>query len=102
VQWRLEECEEDVPASSKLAKAVREFRGYIEANQHFIPNYGERYRYEEAIATGFAEPTVNRVVSKWMSRNSRCAGRRKAPICYFKCAPRCSTTTSVQPSSAGI
>jgi len=26
-------------------EAVREFRGYIEANQHFIPNYGERCRY---------------------------------------------------------
>ena len=24
----------------KLLKAVREFRGYIEANQNFIPNYG--------------------------------------------------------------
>jgi hypothetical protein len=26
----------------KLLKAVREFRGYIEANQNFIPNYGGR------------------------------------------------------------
>jgi hypothetical protein len=47
-----------------LAKAVEEFRTYIEKNSHFIPNYGERWRYGEAIATGFVESTVNQVVSK--------------------------------------
>ena len=31
---------------------------------HLIPNYGERYRKGEAIATGFVESTVNEVVSK--------------------------------------
>ena len=29
----------------KPLKAVREFRGYIEANQNFIPRYGDRYRH---------------------------------------------------------
>jgi hypothetical protein len=29
-----------------------------------IPNYGERYRNGEPIATGFVESTVNEVVSK--------------------------------------
>ena len=43
----------------KLLKAVREFRGYIEANQNFIPNYGDRYRHGEKISTGFAESAVN-------------------------------------------
>jgi hypothetical protein len=71
VQWDLEECEEAVPASTKLAKSVREFRGYIETNQHFIPNYGERYRYGEAIATGFVESTVNQVVSKRMVKKQQ-------------------------------
>ena len=33
-------------------------------NQHLIPNYGERYRNGEPIATGFVESTVNEVVSK--------------------------------------
>jgi hypothetical protein len=33
-------------------------------NRHLIPNYGERYRNGEAIATGFVESTVNQVVSK--------------------------------------
>jgi hypothetical protein len=33
-------------------------------NRRLIPNYGERYRNGEAIATGFVESTVNEVVSK--------------------------------------
>jgi len=28
------------------------------------PNYGERYRHDETISTGFVESTVNQVVSK--------------------------------------
>ena len=34
------------------------------ANQPLIPNYGERWRNEEAIATGFVESAVNQIVSK--------------------------------------
>jgi hypothetical protein len=48
----------------KLLKAVEEFHTYIENNQGFIPNYGERYRYGERISTGFVESTVNQVISK--------------------------------------
>jgi hypothetical protein len=47
-----------------LVKALSELRTYIMNNQHLIPNYGERYRHGEAIATGFVESTVNEVVSK--------------------------------------
>ncbi len=38
--------------------------GHTLNNRHVIPNYGERYRKGEAIATGFVESTVNEVVSK--------------------------------------
>ena len=47
-----------------MLKAVHELRTYIEANQAFIPNYGDRYRHEETISTAFVESTVNYVVSK--------------------------------------
>ncbi len=47
-----------------LVKALSELRTYIVNNRHLIPNYGERYRKGEAIATGFVESTVNEVVSK--------------------------------------
>src|SRR5258706_10503910 len=56
--------EETYPKFKQLRKAVEEFRTYITNNRHLIPNYGERYRHGEAIATGFVESTVNQVVSK--------------------------------------
>ena len=52
------------PEQRKLLKTVREFQTYIENNALFIPNYGERYRCDERISTGFAESTVNQVISK--------------------------------------
>jgi hypothetical protein len=39
----------------QLVKALSELRTYIVNNRHVIPNYGERYRKGEAIATGFAQ-----------------------------------------------
>src|SRR6266568_1128679 len=56
--------EETYPKFKQLLKALEEFRTYITHNRHLIPNYGERYRNGEAIATGFVESTVNQVVSK--------------------------------------
>src|SRR5260221_581714 len=53
------------------ADDVREFRGYIEANQNFIPNYGDRYRHGEKISTAFAESAVNQVVSKRMVKKQQ-------------------------------
>jgi hypothetical protein len=52
-------------------KTVREFRGYIEANQSSIPNYGDRYRHGEKISTAFAESAVNQVVSKRMVKKQQ-------------------------------
>lgn len=51
-------------AGKKLAKAVHEFWGYINANQTFIVNYGDRYRNGETISSAFVESTVNEVISK--------------------------------------
>jgi hypothetical protein len=56
--------EETYPKFKPLHKTVEEFRTYIVNNGHLIPNYGERYRNGEAIATGFVESTVNQMVSK--------------------------------------
>jgi hypothetical protein len=60
----LEMLEENPVNKKKLLKAVKEFRSYIEVNQAFIPNYGDRYRHDETISTAFVESTVNFVVSK--------------------------------------
>jgi hypothetical protein len=56
--------EASYPKFQQLAKAVEEFRIYIENNDRFIWHYGQRRRDEEAIATGFVESTVNQVISK--------------------------------------
>jgi hypothetical protein len=60
----LEAIEENPANKRKLLKAVQEFGSYIDANQDFIPNYGDRYRHDETISTAFVESTVNYVVSK--------------------------------------
>ena len=55
----------------KLLKQVQEFRRYIERNGGFIPNYGDRYHYGEAITTAFVESTVNEVVSRRMVKKQQ-------------------------------
>ena len=60
----LEMLEENPANKKKMLKVVREFRTYIDANQAFIPNYGDRYRHDEIISTSFVESTVNYVISK--------------------------------------
>jgi hypothetical protein len=70
------ECDLDAPEerserAKKLLKSLSEFRHYIEANRAFIPNYGDRYRHGEAIASSFAESTVNQVISKRMVKKQQ-------------------------------
>ncbi len=43
---------------------LEEFMGYVTANLTSIPNYADRHRQGEPIATGFVESAVNQVVSK--------------------------------------
>lgn len=50
---------------------MSEFHHYIETNRAFIPNYGDRYRHGEAIASSFAESTVNQVISKRMVKKQQ-------------------------------
>lgn len=45
-------------------KYIEELHTYVKRNQAFIPNYGERYRNGERIASGFVGSAVNQVVSK--------------------------------------
>ncbi len=50
---------------------VDELNTDIENNCHLIPNYGERWRYGEAISTGFVESTINEVVAKRMVKKQQ-------------------------------
>jgi hypothetical protein len=60
----LEMLEEKHVSIKKMLQAVREFNGYITANENSIVNYGDRYRNGETISTAFVESTVNEVISK--------------------------------------
>jgi hypothetical protein len=62
----------------KLLKAVEEFHTYIENNQGFIPNYGERYHNGERISTGFVESTVNQVISKRFCKKQQMQWTKRA------------------------
>jgi hypothetical protein len=77
---RLQDLEMDLDAAAfdsknptlrKLLKGVEELHTYVERNQTFIPNYGERYRNGERIASGFVESAVNQVISKRMSKRQQ-------------------------------
>jgi hypothetical protein len=64
LELMLDHEDDPTPKRRSLLKALKDFRVYITTNARLIPNYGERWRYGEAIATGFVESTVNQVVSK--------------------------------------
>jgi hypothetical protein len=67
----LEARDDGSERAKKLLKAVKEFRHCIEVNRSSIPNYGDRYRHGERIATSFAESTVNQVISKRMVKKQQ-------------------------------
>jgi hypothetical protein len=102
IEGELDLLSQDGESRKKLLKAVREFRGYIEANQNFIPNYGDRYRHGEKISTAFTESAVNQVVSKRMVKKQQIDGLSQARTIYFRCGRRCSMTNSGRASFAGI
>ena len=58
-------------SAQKLLKGVEELHAYVERNQAFVPNYGERYRNGEKIASGFVESAINQVVSKRMVKKQQ-------------------------------
>jgi len=64
LQEDLEMLEEKNASPKKMLQAVREFNGYITANENSIVNYGDRYWNGETISTAFVESTVNEVISK--------------------------------------
>jgi len=64
LETSIEPFSETYARFAQLVKALSALRTYIVNNRHVIPNYGERYRNGEPIATGFVESTVNEVVSK--------------------------------------
>jgi hypothetical protein len=73
----VESLENDYPSLKRFARTAREFWTYIANNAAAIPNYGERWRYGERIATSFAESTVNTVVSKRFAKKQQMQWSKK-------------------------
>ncbi len=74
--WGCDEAGEKKPrpeneSAARMLKYVLELETYITNNARFIVNYGERYRNGERISTGFAESTINQVVSKRMVKKQQ-------------------------------
>jgi hypothetical protein len=77
IETDLESVDNASPVLDKLEKTVGEFSTYIDRNRASIPNYGDRYRYDEMISTGFVESTVNQVVSKRMVKKQQMRWTRR-------------------------
>ena len=65
------DADKETEAVKAFHKRLGEFMEYITANMAAIPNYADRCRHEEPIATGFTESAVNRVVSKRMVKKQQ-------------------------------
>src|ERR1019366_5625175 len=52
------------PRAAALHEKLEEFMNYITTKGAAIPNYADRHRHGEPIASGFVESAVNQVVSK--------------------------------------
>ena len=55
----------------KMLKHIEELGTYVENNRYLIPNYGEKWRYGEAITSSFVESTVNEVITKRMVKKQQ-------------------------------
>jgi hypothetical protein len=71
--WEL--AKDGRPEETRLLAKLEEFIGYLENNESFIVNYGDRYRHGEPITSSFVESAVNQVVSKRFVKRQQMAWR---------------------------
>jgi hypothetical protein len=88
--------------AQKLLKGVEDLHTYVERNQEFVPNYGERYRNGEKIASGFVESAINQVVSKRMVNKQQMGWSQRGAHLLLQIRTGCSTRSGRTPSGAGI
>ena len=67
----LDDLTSDYPSMRRFVRATGEFHTYIANNAGAIPNYAERWRYGERVATSFVESTVNLVVGKRFAKRQQ-------------------------------
>jgi hypothetical protein len=86
----------------KLLKGLEELHTYVERNQEFIPNYGERYRKGERIASGFVESAVNQVMSKRMAKHQQMQWSQRGAISCCRSGRGCSMKNGRTSFAVGI
>jgi hypothetical protein len=74
VSWITKSSPERIVATQKGARRIR----HVCRCQRGIPNYGERWRNEESIATGFVESAVNQIVSKRFAKKQQMQWTKKS------------------------
>ena len=50
---------------------LNDLESYIRLNAHLIVDYGERFRYGEAISSGFVESAINQVIAKRFNKRQQ-------------------------------
>jgi hypothetical protein len=71
--WEL--AKDGRPEETRLLAKLEEFIGYLENNESFIVNYGDRHCHGEPITSSFVESAVNQVVSKRFVKRQQMAWR---------------------------
>ena len=67
----LDDLQSDYPGLKRFARTAAELCTYVANNAGAIPNYAERWRYGERVATSFVESTVNLVVGKRFAKRQQ-------------------------------
>ena len=101
----LEDLTWEIGTESEHAKAIQdkleEFMGYVTANLTSIPNYADRQRHGEPIATGFVESAVNQVVSKRLVKKQQMRWTPTGAHHLLQVRTPCSISSCAGISSAG-
>ena len=74
VEWLADDLDDltsNYPSMMRFACTAAEFCTYVANNAGAIPNYAERRRYGERVATSFVESTVNLVVGKRFAKRQQ-------------------------------
>lgn len=73
-EWLADDVDDltsDDPSMRRFARTAAEFCTYVANNAGAIPNYAERRRHGERVATSFVESTVNLVVGKRFAKRQQ-------------------------------
>ena len=84
----LDDLTSDYPGLKRFTRTATEFCTYLANNAGTIPNYAERHRYGERVATSFVESTVNLVVGKRFAKRQQMQWSSRGAHLLLQTRPR--------------